>query len=70
MIVLAFLALYVLEGIFTTVRANCDLKNHAHDLRDLLHAVHAVEVRNSLFYFIEKLQTLIKAPHSAHDSQA
>ena len=51
MLVLAFMALYVLEGVFSTVRARCEMENHAHDLYDSFHAVHAVKVRDSSFCF-------------------
>jgi hypothetical protein len=53
MLVLAFLGLYVLEGVFRTVRVRCLLESHAHDVYDAFHAVHAGLVRHSTFYHHE-----------------
>ena len=70
MLVLAFLALYVLEGVFDMARARCELENHAHDLYDAFQAIHAVLVRNSSYWHFEELRALIKAAHARHDTKA
>ena len=70
MLTLAFMALYVLEGIFKVARARCEVENHAHDLYDSFHAVHAVKVRDTSFWHYEELRTLIKAAHASRDSNA
>ena len=70
MLVLAFMALYVLEGVFDMARARCEMENHAHDLYDSYHAIHAVQVRDSSFWHFEELRVLIKAAHARQDSHA
>ena len=45
-LVLAYLGLYVLHGVFSKVRVRCLLENHAHDVYDAFHAVHARAVRS------------------------
>ena len=70
MLVLAFLGLYVLEGVFDMARARCEMENHAHDLYDSYHAIHAVQVRDSSFWHFEELRVLIKAAHARQDSHA
>lgn len=70
MLTLAFMALYVLEGVFTMARARCEMENHAHDLYDSFHAIHAVKVRDSTFWFYEELRTLIQTAHASKDSHA
>lgn len=52
-LVLAFLGLYVLEGVFETVRVRCLMESHAHDVYDSFHAVHAGLVKHSTFYHWE-----------------
>ena len=46
------------------------MENHAHDLYDSHHAVHAVKVRNSTYWFFEELRTLVKAAHAMKESNA
>jgi hypothetical protein len=58
-LVLAFLGLYVLEGVFKTVRVRCLLENHAHDVYDSFHAVHAGRVKHSTFFHYE----VCESPH-------
>ena len=48
--VLAYLGLYVLEGVFSSIRVRCLLENHAHDVYDAFQAVHAGRVRHSTFF--------------------
>jgi hypothetical protein len=48
--VLAYLGLYVLEGVFSSVRVRCLLEHHAHDVYDAFQAVHAGRVRHSTFF--------------------
>ena len=62
-LVLAFMALYVLYRVFTTARARCELENHAHDVYDAFQAVHAIQVRAKTFYHFEDLRSIIKAAH-------
>ena len=70
MLVLAFMALYVLEGVFDMARARCELENHAHDLYDAFQAIHACSVRNASYWHFEELRALIKAAHARHDTKA
>ena len=70
MLVLAFLALYVLEGVFDMARARCEVENHTHDLYDAFHPVHAVLVRDSSFWHFEEVRALIKAAHARQESNA
>ena len=67
-LVLTFLALYVLEGIVSTARARCELENHAHDLYDQFHSIHARRVQASTFFAHSELVDIIKASHALrHD---
>ena len=63
-LVLTFLALYVLEGIVSTARARCELENHAHDLYDSFHSIHARRVLRSTFFTHGELIDIIKASHT------
>ena len=63
-LVLTFLALYVLEGIVSTARARCELENHAHDLYDQFHSIHARRVQASTFFAHSELVDIIKASHA------
>ncbi len=62
-LVLACLGLYVLEGVFSQARARCELENHAHDVYDSFHAVHARRVKQSTFYHLDELRGIIRAAH-------
>lgn len=62
-LVLAFLGLFVLEGVFSNVRARCQLENHAHDVYDAFHAIHARLVKHSTFYNYEELREITRVAH-------
>ena len=62
-LVLAYLSLYVLEGVFAKVRVRCLLENHAHDVYDAFHAIHAAAVRMSTYYQYEELRQIIRGAH-------
>ena len=63
MLVLAYLGLYALEGVFAQVRVRCLLENHAHDVYDAFHATHAARVKHSTFYNLEELRGIIRGAH-------
>ena len=63
-LVLTYLALYVLFGVFRRARARCELEHHAHDIYDAVHAVHAGQVRRSTFFHLEELIGVVEAAHS------
>ena len=71
-LVLAFLGLYVMEGVFRQARLRMELEHHAHDVYDALQAIHARMVRRSTFFYLEELISLIEAAHvsSGDRSQA
>ena len=62
---LAYISTYILFRIFSRSRARCELENHAHDVYDAFHAVHAVKVRHTSFYHLDELRTIIEAAHAA-----
>ena len=62
-LVLVFIGLYVMSGVFNQGRARCELENHAHDVYDAFHAVHASRVRHSTYFHYEELIALIEASH-------
>ena len=41
------------------------MENHAHDVYDAFHAVHATKVRHTSFYHLDELHTIIEATHAA-----
>ena len=47
LLVLAFLGLYVILGIFKTVRVRFLLENHAHDIYDAFQGIHAKALERS-----------------------
>ena len=61
--VLAYLGLYVLEGVFSSIRVRCLLENHAHDVYDAFQAVHAGRVRHSTFFCLDELRSIIRGAH-------
>ena len=63
-LVMAVLALYVLERVFLRVRVRCEMEFHAHDIYDQYHSIHAGLVRRTTTYFWEDLIHLIKAAHT------
>ena len=62
-LVLAYLGLYALEGVFKRVRVRCLLEHHAHDVYDAFHAVHAGRVKHSTFYTLDELHGLVRGAH-------
>ena len=69
-LMLSYLALYVLFGVFRRARARCELEHHAHDIYDAFHAVHAGRVKSSTFFFMEELISIIEASHGTARDQA
>ena len=70
-LMLAFLALLVMEGVFRTARLCMELEHHAHDVYDAYQAIHAGLVRRSTFFYLEELIHLIEAAHeSSGDREA
>ena len=64
-LVLAFLALLVMEGVFQTARLCMELEHHAHDVYDAFQAYHARMVRRSTYFYMEELINLIEAAHAS-----
>ncbi len=62
-LVLAYMGLYVMEGVFTTARARCELESHAHDVYDAYQAIHAGRVKHSTYYHLEELRAIMRAAH-------
>ena len=64
-LVLGFLALYVLFGVFDWARLRFELENHAHDIYDAFQAIHKKGVAKSTYFTLEEMVAIIKASHSA-----
>ena len=64
-LVLGFLALYVLFGVFDWARLRFELENHAHDIYDAFQAIHKKGVVKSTYFTLEEMIAIIKASHSA-----
>ena len=62
---LAFLGLFVEEGVFDSCRARCELEEHARDIYDAFHAVHARAVQRTSYYTLEELRGTVSAAHAA-----
>ena len=62
-LVLVFVGLYVLSGVFRQGRARCELENHAHDVYDAWHAIHARAVKSATYFHHDELIGLIEAAH-------
>jgi hypothetical protein len=60
---LAYLGLFVIEGVFLQARARCELKHRAHEVYDGFHAIHAGRVKRSTFYELEGLRGIIRGAH-------
>ena len=70
-LVLVFNALYVLEQITLENRVRFELPNHAHDVYDSFHSIHARRVAASTFYSLQELDDIIVDSHSgARDAAA
>ena len=63
-LVLAFLALLVMEGVFRQARLRMELEHHAHDVYDAFQAIHARMARRSTFFYLDEMISLIMAAHS------
>ena len=68
-LIMAFLGLYVMEGVFLQFRARNEVEEHAHDLYDAFHAITNNRVRASTFFYYEELVNLIKAAHKGRGAQ-
>ena len=64
----------VLLDVVVEARLRFELENHAHDIYDAYHAIHARVVAKSTFFFIEELVQLIRSAHVAarrrHEEQS
>ena len=69
-LVLAYLGLYVLFGVFRQARARNEVEHHAHDIYDAVHAVHAGAVRRSTFFHLEELINIIEAAHTVAEDKS
>ena len=68
-LMLAFLALLVMEGVFRTARLCMELEHHAHDVYDAFQAIHARLVRHSTYFYLEELISLIESAHVSSGDQ-
>lgn len=55
----------VLFGVFDEGRVRFELENHAHDIYDAFHAIHAGSVRKATFFHYDELVRIIEAAHHA-----
>ena len=58
-------ACQVLHGVTSECRVRFELENHAHDLYDAHHGIHATAVRKSTFFHLEELISIIQGAHKA-----
>jgi hypothetical protein len=58
-------ACQVLHGVTSECRARFELENHAHDLYDAFHGIHASAVRKATFFHLEELISIIEGAHKA-----
>ena len=61
---LAFISLYVMSGVFHEGKARCEEENHAHDVYDAWHAIHATRAKHATYFHHEELIGLIEASHT------
>ena len=62
-VVLAFLAMYLIYGVFRRSRLRNELEHHAHDVYDAVQAIHAGMVKRHTYFYLEEMINLIKAAH-------
>ena len=65
MLVMSFLALYVLFNCVESARLRFMLENHAHDIYDAFHAIHKRVIENNTFYTLEEMMELIRLAHKS-----
>lgn len=53
----------VLFGVVSESRARFELENHAHDIYDAFHAIHARAVRRATFFHFDEMVHIIEAAH-------
>ena len=63
MLVIVFLALYVLFDVVDEARLRLLLENHAHDIYDAFQGVRATAVDKASFCFLSELHDVIRAAH-------
>ena len=68
-LMLASLAMFVMEGVFRTARLCMELEHHAHDVYDAFQAIHARLVRRSTYFYLDELIGLIEAAHTSSGDQ-
>ena len=69
-LVLVFNALYVMEQITVENRVRFELPNHAHDVYDSFHSIHARKIAASNFYSMKELDELIVEAHASARASA
>ena len=68
-LVLAYIGLYPMSGVFHECRARCEVENHAHDVYDSYHHIHGHRVKHSTYFHYEELIALIEASHKGSADQ-
>ena len=66
-LVLAFLSLYLIFGVFRRARLRMELEHHAHDVYDAVQAMHAGMVKRHTYFHLEEMIGLIAAAHQDAD---
>ena len=64
-LLLAFCGLFVLEQVTVEARVRFELPNHAHDVYDAFHAIHARRIARTTFYSLSELDELILKAHES-----
>ena len=62
-LVLAFLAMYLIYGVFRRSRLRNEMEHHAHDVYDAAQAIHVGMVKRHTYFYLEEMINLIKAAH-------
>ena len=62
-LVMAFVALYVLEGVLDTFKLRFELPDHAHDIYDAYGAIHGRAIHKSTFFSWSEVVSIVIAAH-------
>ena len=65
MLVLAFMGVYCVHGVFEQARVRFCLEHHAHDIYDAFHAIHSKALYQHTFFEYEEMIAVIKGAHVA-----
>ena len=65
MLVLAFMGVYCVHGVFEQARVRFCLEHHAHDVYDAFHAIHSKALCQNTFFHYEEMIAITKGAHAA-----